>query len=253
MFSGGLRGPVVPRFGRSVVPRPLLADEIARTLLDRIVDGKPPPGGKLPSENELGQEFEVSRLTVREAIRTLQAQHVVDVSRGRGSVVRPLEEWTGLEAVLRATVRGGDDLTASLQLVQVRRMIETGAAALAAEHRDEDDLAKMETSLQGMCDAHEREDLESFVEHDIRFHDVILSATGNVFVAVLFDPLSRVMREKRRQTSAVSTIQRNAIEEHRKVLDAIRSGDAEAARLAMESHMAQTARDLRHHVFGLSD
>ncbi|MBR8740380.1 FadR/GntR family transcriptional regulator [Nocardiopsis sp. MG754419] len=235
------------------MPRQLLADEIAQTLLDRIVDGDPRPGERMPSENELSREFDVSRLTVREAIRTLQAQNVVDVARGRGTVVRPLEEWTGLEAVLRATVRGGDDLTASLQLIQVRRMIETGAAALAAEHHDADDLAAMETSLQGMTDAHERGDLTAFVEHDIRFHDVILSAAGNVFVAVLFEPLSRVMREKRRQTSAVPAIQEHAIDEHRKVLAAVRSGDPEAARLAMESHMTQTARDLRRHVFGLPD
>jgi GntR family transcriptional regulator, transcriptional repressor for pyruvate dehydrogenase complex len=235
------------------VPRPLLADEIAQSLLDRIVDGDPPAGGRLPSENELGQEFEVSRLTVREAIRTLQAQNVIQVARGRGTVVRPVEEWTGLEAVLRATVRGGDDLTASLQLIQVRRMIETGAAALAAQHRSEADLAALDDALRGMCDARGSGDLTGFVEHDIRFHDVILSATGNVFVAVLFEPLSRVMREKRRQTSAVPAIQENAIAEHRKVLEAIGSGDAEAARLAMESHMAQTARDLRRHVFGLPD
>lgn len=235
------------------MPRPLLADEIAQNLLDRIVDGDLPSGGRLPSENELGQEFDVSRLTVREAIRTLQAQNVVEVVRGRGTLVRPVDEWTGLEAVLRATVRGGDDLTASLQLIQVRRMIETGAAALAAEHRDASDLAALEQDLQGMRDAHERGDLAAFVEHDIHFHDVILSATGNVFVAVLFEPLSRVMREKRRQTSSIPAIQAHAIDEHVRVLEAIRSGDAETARLAMESHMAQTARDLREHVFGLPD
>ena len=235
------------------MPRPLLADEIAQSLLDRIVDGAPPSGGRLPSENELGQEFDVSRLTVREAIRTLQAQNVVEVVRGRGTLVRPVEEWTGLEAVLRATVRGGDDLTASLQLIQVRRMIETGAAALAAEHRDEADLAALEEALLGMRDAHARGDLAGFVEHDIRFHDVILSATGNVFVAVLFEPLSRVMREKRRQTSSIPAIQIHAIEEHGRVLEAIRSGNPESARLAMESHMAQTSRDLREHVFGLTD
>ncbi|MEU3018987.1 MULTISPECIES: FadR/GntR family transcriptional regulator [unclassified Nocardiopsis] len=235
------------------MPRPLLADEIARTLLDRIVDGDLPSGGRMPSENELGQEFDVSRLTVREAIRTLQAQNVVEVVRGRGTLVRPVEEWTGLEAVLRATVRGGDDLTASLQLIQVRRMIETGAAALAAEHRSESHLAALEKALEGMREAHARGDLAGFVEHDIHFHDVILSATGNVFVAVMFEPLSRVMREKRTQTSSVPAIQTHAIDEHSRVLEAIRSGDPERARLAMESHMTQTARDLRQHVFGLPD
>ena len=69
-----------------------------------------------------------------------------------------------------------------------------------------------------------------------------------VFVAAVFAPLAKVMRAKREQTSALVQIQENALIKHRAVLDAIRSGDAEASRAAMADHIAQTAEDLRRYV-----
>ncbi|WAB85189.1 FadR/GntR family transcriptional regulator [Microcella daejeonensis] len=230
--------------------RSSLVDDVAEALLSQIVSGALPIGGALPSEAELCEKHGVSRVTVREAIKTLAAQRVVDVQRGRGTFVLPHSAWTGLEAVLRATAFGADDGRASLQLIEVRRMIETGAAALAAERRSDDELAQLEECVEGMRAAHAADDLAMFVEHDIRFHDVILRATGNVFVAVLFEPLARVMRAKREQTSAVPVIQEHAIEQHGLVLAALRSGDADAARRAMDAHMTQTAQDLEHLVLG---
>jgi|AntRauMFilla1563_2_1112583.scaffolds.fasta_scaffold23955_1 DNA-binding FadR family transcriptional regulator len=228
--------------------RTSLVDAVTEALLAQIVAGDLPVGGALPSEAELCQQHDVSRVTVREAVRTLAAQHVVDVQRGRGTFVLPHSAWTGLEAVLRATAFGADDGRVSLQLIEVRRMIETGAAALAAQRRSTEDLAQLDSCIAGMRAAHGEDNLAAFVEHDIHFHDIILRATGNVFVGVLFEPLARVMRDKREQTSAVRVIQAHAITQHVLVFEAIRSGDAEAARQAMDGHMTQTADDLERFV-----
>ncbi|MFP7832711.1 FadR/GntR family transcriptional regulator [Marisediminicola sp. LYQ134] len=230
--------------------RKSLASTVADGILDAVVAGEFAAGLALPSEAEIGEQYDVSRVTVREALKTLQAQNVVRVLPGRGTFVNPVTAWTDLGPVLRATTQGADAAASSLQLVEVRRMIETGAAALAATRRTEADVASLESQLDRMRSAHDSADLDEFVEADIAFHDVILHAAGNVFVGVLFEPLGRVMRAKREQTSAVEQIRVNAIAEHAAIVDAVRSGDAERSRLAMDSHMTQTANDLERFVLG---
>lgn len=227
--------------------RKSLVSVVADALLDRIVSGEFEADAALPTAAELSEEYEVSRMTLREALATLQSQNVVRVVAGRGAYVTPVSQWTDMAPVLRMSSNGAAD-EASVHLVEVRRMIETGAAALAATRCTEADLALLEGHLEEMRRGNQNADLDLFVSADIAFHDVILRATGNVFVGLLFDPIARVMRDKRRETSAVPEIQVHAIAEHEGVLAAIRSGDGERARLAMDSHMVQTLNDLRQFV-----
>ncbi|PPF10276.1 GntR family transcriptional regulator [Rathayibacter rathayi] len=228
--------------------RASLVTTVADAVLDDIVAGVVPIGSELPSEAALAAQHDVSRVTMREALKRLQGLGVLDVRRGKRGVVAPTSAWTDLEPILRVTAFGADPGLTELQLIEVREMIESGAAALAAARCSAKDLAELERMLRRMRTAHEESDVGAFVEADIAFHDVILRATGNVFVGVVLAPLSRVMREKRAQTSAVDAIQAHAIQQHTRVLAALRSGDAEASRTAMSAHMRQTADDFRAHV-----
>jgi len=231
------------------VPRESLVDVVAAALLERVVDGRTPPGQLLPPEAELAAEHDVSRLTVREALKVLQTQGVIEVQRGRGTVVRPMSTWTAIDAVALAHDRSGGD-QAALQLLQLRRMVESGAAELAATHRTDADLADLERHLAAMRAAHDAADVAAFVAADIAFHDVVFRASGNPFVAVLLGPLSAVLRVRREETSRHEPVQVNAIAEHTGVLEAVRSADPASARAAMDSHMDQTLADLRRYVLG---
>ncbi|MDQ1112150.1 DNA-binding FadR family transcriptional regulator [Microbacterium testaceum] len=224
-------------------------DEVVDGLFDDIVARRLVADQVLPSEPELGERFDVSRVTVREAIKTLQARGVVRVESGRGSFVQPLARWTSLSAVLAATSATGD-ASAAEQLIELRRIFETGAAALAAERARPDEVEAIAADLAAMRDAHEADDLASFVAADLSFHDRILAASRNPFLTVMFAPLTEVLSERRAQTSAVRVIQHNAIAEHEHVLEALRDADAEGARRAMDQHMQQTLDDLRTHVLG---
>jgi DNA-binding FadR family transcriptional regulator len=170
------------------------------------------------------------------------------VISGKGSFVNPPDEWHSLEAALRMAAHGSGDDSVAIQLIEVRRMFETGATALAATRRTQSDLDDLRRYLAQMRSAHETNDLDTFVAGDLAFHDVILEAAGNIFLSVLFQPLTRVLAERRRETSQVPDIQRHAISEHTRILQALTSGDADAARMAMESHMSQTVEDLKTYV-----
>lgn len=238
--------PEVQKWGH--MARKSLVGVVADELLDRIVAGEFPPGTVVPGELELSARHEVSRMTVREAMKTLEAQRILSVERGRGTFVNPLNQWASLEAVLRAASEGTKDAEAAIQLIELRRMLETGACELAAERISDEDLAVLADHVEKMQAAHEVNDLAAFVEADLAFHDVILHASGNIFVAVLFEPLHRVLEARRAQTSAVPEIQAHAIGHHRKIAAALSSRNPHDARLAMDAHMQQTLDDLKTYV-----
>lgn len=230
------------------MPRKSLVTEVADALLDRIIGGDLEAGSALPSEAEIGATYDVSRVTVREALRVLSTQGIVRVTSGIGSVVTPLDEWQSLPAILRYRSARGDDGEVATQLIAVRRMFETEAAALAAGRLSETALAELAECIDRMQAGHDAGDVEQFVAADLRFHDVILRGSGNVFLSALFEPLTRVLTERRAQTSRVPEIQRHAIAEHSAVLSALRAGEPAAARTAMDHHMQQTLDDLRQYV-----
>jgi len=94
--------------------------------------------------------------------------------------------------------------------------------------------------------AHSINDVAAFVEADLAFHDVILHASGNVFVSVLFEPLHRVLENRRTETSAVPEIQEHAIGHHQNIAEALQSRGSVRSREAMDAHMQQTLDDLKH-------
>jgi DNA-binding FadR family transcriptional regulator len=226
--------------------RTSLVESVIERVLDRIVSGEFPEGAALPPEDQLAEQSGASRLTTREAVKTLASQGVLRSVQGRGTFVNPIQNWTAVAAVARMQRGAAADVIA--QLVEVRAMIEVGAAELFAEHGDQHALEAMEEDLQHMRIAHQHADVGAFVTADLDFHNRILTGCGNPFVPATFLPISRVLREARVQTSSVATIRENAIREHAGVLDALRSRSAPAAGAAMRSHLSQTQRDAHRHL-----
>lgn len=225
--------------------RKSLVGVVADELLDRIIAGDFPPGSSVPGELELSAHHDVSRMTVREAMKTLEAQRILSVERGRGTFVNPLNRWASLEAVLRAASEGKTEADASVQLIELRRMLESGACELAATRISDADIQALFGHVAAMRGAHEVNDLAAFVVADLAFHDLILRASENVFVAVLFEPLHRILEKRRAETSAVPAIQEHAIGHHQNIAEALESRDPARARQAMDAHMQQTLDDLK--------
>lgn len=226
------------------MPRHSRTQESLEALLDAIVDGELKAGDDLPPEGDLATRFAVSRNTIREAVRMLQTQGVIVQVPGARHRIAPVGEWTGLEAVVRSARSEGERQRASLQLVEMRMMIEAGAAALAATRRTDAHLDQLEKALERMRRGHERTDVHDFVAGDLAFHDVLFDAADNRILVATMRPLNAMLASTRFETSSVERIRVNAIREHVGVLEAVREGSAEAAHAAMSSHMVQTRDDL---------
>ena len=227
-----------------------LVDDLVDGLLTEILDGKLQPDSALPPEADIAAAYGVSRLTVREALKALRAQNILYVKAGRGTFVNPTDNWTGLDAIFKAASHGNGAEQVSLGLIEIRRMVETGAAALAATRYTPEHAERMRECIADMKRFHESGDLDRFVEADIGFHDAVLKASGNPFVRALFAQLGQLLNMTRRETSAVRVIQEHAIDYHQRVLDGILSGDSERSRQAMDAHMDQTNADYDRYVRG---
>lgn len=219
-------------------------------LLDEIIAGRLVAGEPLPAEADLADLLGVSRLTLREGVRLLQAQGVIVPVPGSRHRVAPVEEWTGLEAVVRFSRSGGARRRSSLELLDMRVMFETGAAELAAPRATDEHIALLEELLEKMRTAHTNGDVPGFVDADLAFHDVIFTAADNRILVASVRPLTTMLEDSRSETSAVLEIREHAIAEHAAVLEAMRTRSADAAREAMASHMKQTKNDLLHYVLG---
>lgn len=233
-----------------------MVERVSRTqsvvdgLLDAIISGRLVAGEPLPPEGDLADEFGVSRLTMREGVKLLQAQGVIVQVPGSRHRIAPTEEWTGLEAVVRHARSAGARERSSIEMLEMRVMFEIGASELAAVRRTEGDLAQLERLLAQMRAAHDVADVDAFVAADLAFHDVIFRAADNRILIASMRPLTTMLQETRSETSAVPDIREHAIVEHEHVLAAMRTGSPEAAREAMAGHMRQTRDDLLHFVHG---
>lgn len=218
-----------------------LAEQVAGHLLHDITEGLHPAGARLPPEPVLAEAAGVSRLTLREAVKWLGQRGVVRVEQGRGTFVNPTSEWLPLDPQLLATLVRRDHGLAA-QLTEVRRIVEVGAATLAARRRTTEDLERMRDAIERAEAAFERGDEVAFSEADIAFHQSVLDAVENHFVPALLVPVDAALREIRHQTSRDRRASRRALVMHTRIYEAIRRRSSAVAADAMRRHLDETRR-----------
>ena len=190
----------------------------------------------------------MSRLTIREAIKTLRAKNIVRVERGRGTFVNPLDQWTALDALVRATVHRlptGPFPSGSSRRGESSRSAPPSSPPSAAPTRTSHGSRRNSRRCAQRITPETSTPSSPPTSPSTR---PCSHAAGNGLIAALLDPLSQLLVPARRQTSEFDDIRRHALEHHAAILEAIRSGDPEHARRAMHDHIEQTHDDLRAYV-----
>jgi DNA-binding FadR family transcriptional regulator len=218
-----------------------LALALVDAFTERIRDGRLPVGEKLPSEQALMAEFQVSRTVVREAISKLQASHQVVTRHGIGTFVAA----AGAEDhAFRIAPEQFATLRDVIALLELRAGVESEAASLAALRRTEENLAAMRRALETLASGLAQG--EDVVNADFQFHLEIARATQNPHFAHLMSALgSSVIPRGRLEAQAPPDPQRleylhRVQHEHESIFDAIATGDGEAARAAMRTHLVSS-------------
>ncbi|MDO3722109.1 FadR/GntR family transcriptional regulator [Marinobacter sp. chi1] len=204
--------------------KPIKKASLVQATIDRlrqaIETGQWSLGEKLPVESDLAENLGVSRNTVREAVRVLAHGGMLETRQGDGTYVR-------------ATRDDGDALkrisaSALADQLEVRTLLESGAAALAAERRTSQDLQAMADALDARARA--GENIDQRVRHDEAFHVALVRSAHNAALSELYGVFSGAIAQTIRRTETDPDLPEPSQEDHELLLAAIRRGDAAKAK-----------------------
>lgn len=219
-----------------------LHGHVVQMLGQRIVSGTIKQGEILPPEATMAEEMDVSRTSLREAMKVLSAKGLVEARPKVGTRVRDARFWNQLDADVLAW-RCASMPTADFvqKLSEMREIIEPAAAASAASHRSLTQLKRMQVAFDAMEAAL---DPEAWTTADIDFHEAILAATGNELLVSLFSVIETALSSYFTMSAHTAVNFKYSLPQHRAVLQAIRDKDAESARKAMLKVIFDTRENL---------
>jgi GntR family transcriptional repressor for pyruvate dehydrogenase complex len=217
-----------------------ISDDIVEQIKHAIQDGRLAPGDQLPSERDLTKQLGVSRVSVRDALRMLEAHGLIEVrvgARGGAFVTAPAPALVGegmAHMLMLARVTPAE-------ITELRLILELALLPLACERRDEADLE----ALEEICDRGEASLASGAydVALSAAFHTRLARCTHNgaiaLFAESFHEPLLQSLREAQRVAPEMG---RAGLLEHRALVDAVRARDSETARTIMAEHLRRTAR-----------
>ncbi|MCX4999229.1 FadR family transcriptional regulator [Streptomyces longwoodensis] len=203
-----------------------LHGRVLDTLGPDITAGVYPPGSVLRTD-ELAQRFDVSRSVMREAVRVLESMHLVASRRRVGVTVLPPAEWNVYDPqVIRWRLAGADRPRQLRSLTVLRSAVEPVAAGLAARNATAEQCAALTECALGMVATSRGHRLEEYLVHDMAFHRVILTASGNEMFARLGDVVAEVLAGRTHHEVMFPDPDPAAVTLHVQVAEAVREGDA---------------------------
>ncbi|HXU58439.1 MAG TPA: FCD domain-containing protein [Verrucomicrobiae bacterium] len=237
----------------TTLPSPVLpaVDRVVAGLMDLIL-GELTPGAQLPSEAELATTYDVSRLTVREAVKVLSGRGLLDLSRGRRAIVRE-PDGSAFGDFLAASMR--HDAKGLLDLIEVRQALEIQSATLCAKRISRAGAAAIAGALAGMRAAAaemrsgDRAGAEErYHQWDVGFHEAMALASGNRMLGHLLEAMAVPLRDSFHLSLRGHQLRGHTPEDtiaaHERIFDRIQAGDARGAAQAMRSHLREAVRDV---------
>ncbi|AJD90377.1 GntR family transcriptional regulator [Jeotgalibacillus malaysiensis] len=220
-----------------------ISEVIREQLEEMIRRGDFKPGERLDSVEKLAKEFNVSRSAVREALSALRAVGLITIRQGEGTFINKFD-FSELIAPVAETFISKQEM---LELFEVRKILEAGAAKLAAENRTDEQLAEMKNALVEMDAAEGNQDLGE--KADVKFHLAIAESSGNNLLKDMMhqmaETLGKTMYESRRIALFADQEQFHRLQvEHKAIFEAVSSRDGEEAERAMLEHLRNVEQTL---------
>lgn len=216
---------------------PNLYEVVSERLVAAIRDAKLPPGAKIPTERELGEQFGVSRTVIREAIRYLAAKGVLVTQSGSGVRVADIGHEGVSESLSNFLLQRGP--LDARKVNEVRNCLELKTVELAATRASEEELVRIREASERMRGLGRQQAEEASIA-DVLFHRAIAEATGNELFLVLVDSLSDVLLHVRRATLGDKERGVLALEQHSRIASALEERDVNGAVEAMRFHLSDS-------------
>lgn len=224
--------------------RATLAEQIAESLLEHIRTHGLKSGELLPSEARLTSDFDVSRPVIREALKYLEGQGVIEITNGRGAVLKPV---TGEPLSKYFQMAVHLDKEAGIELMEVRRGMEVESATLAARRRLPEELQLLEAHVRKMEE--NLYEIQAYLELDAEFHEMIAHASHNKMIFHIIKSIREAAKDLIGEGLRLRELQRDLArvqELHMAIFEAIRAGDPQAAGRAMLLHFQEAVTTLEN-------
>ncbi|MEU3518532.1 FadR/GntR family transcriptional regulator [Streptomyces sp. NPDC006654] len=201
--------------------RSALSEQVIAELRNQITSGEWPVGSRIPTEPELVEQLGVARNTVREAVRALAHNGLLDIRQGSGTYVVATSELAG---VMHRRFAGADPR----HIAELRATLESTAARLAAVRRSDKDLRQLDALLARRERAWQSGEAEDFVTADATFHLAVVAASHNDVMTAMYADLGEVLRDWLRADVGAELTPETYMD-HARLVEAIRAGDADTA------------------------
>lgn len=220
-----------------------VTEKTTNEIKSDILSGSYKEGDKYLSENEVCEKFNVSRTTVREAMRVLKAIGYLELKPGKGAFVAVCDESKLNKTAVESIFSKEDDF---LELSEFRLGIEPSVSKYAAERATEDDIFMLFGILSFFEKAYEKQDVLGMIEADEKFHNCIAACAYNEVYIKVYNELSKALKECKRNLFSVENNGQAAVFEHREIANAIAERDAQKAYSAMENHITNIIANIKN-------
>jgi GntR family transcriptional regulator, transcriptional repressor for pyruvate dehydrogenase complex len=211
-----------------------ITELVVERIKDLLARGELKAGSRLPPERELADMLNISRPSLRTALKALSVMGIIHAKPGAGTYIAESLPEIFTEPMRFMTLINNTSIE---ELFEARRIIEAGLAELAAERATPDDIQALTSELDGMRAT--VDDPENFLKHDVRFHQMIAHTANNKLMSLVMDTIAQMLFHIRRQTIANASDMDEAIEWHQKITEAIRKHDSKRAKDALSNHLRQ--------------
>ncbi len=219
------------------VKKEIVAEKVARGIIEYILVNKLKPGDKLPTERELSESFKVGRPAVREALCALSMMRIIEIRHGDGSYFSEMNSG-GLRQIIQIYMDLG--MIAVDEYYELRILLEAEAASLAAEHITDEEIEQIreyvEESGRSVADG------KLFISYDLKIHEAIFAATKNLILERIISSFRGFAQSSRDLTSNYRELRELAHIGHRKIFEALEKRDKEAAMKSMREHLKQVKK-----------
>jgi DNA-binding FadR family transcriptional regulator len=226
---------------QSIGTKERLVDRVVGEIQGQILDGGLPPGSMLPSERELCEQLGVSRTALREAVRMLVTKGLLETRPGVGTVVKQIGSDQISESI--GFMLSQDKNLTLLHLHNVRRMLETEIAKLAARNANEANLARLREIMAEMEKA--LDDPEEFSLLDAEFHRALADSTQNPLLGILLDSIRDLFLDIIIQVQVRTHQVENTLPEHNRIIAEVANRQPERAAEAMRIHLENALQIMR--------
>ena len=219
-------------------------EEVSDELYEMIRSGSLKPGEQLDSIQQLAENFQVGRPAIREALSALSSMGLIEIKQGEGTFVKTFDPAIMNHPLSAALLMDQDNIK---HLLEVRKILESGTAEVAAKKRTEENLIELKDMLFNMEKVSDDEELSD--KADISFHVAVANASQNALLITLMNHVSELMTEKMRDIRRAALYSeemtlKQLYQQHVRIYDAIAAQDEDGARSAMLFHLQSVEESL---------